>query len=153
MEILEMVFLAYLPEREGGWTTRKEWRDVLSGGEKQRMGMARVLYHRPKFAILDECTSAVSSDVEGRMYENLKKLGITLITISLRPSLAKYHTLLLTLTGDGSSRWTMTRVGTAEERMGVDREIITLENKLAEKDAWEQRLKELDALLSVQEAP
>ncbi|KAJ7236266.1 ABC transporter transmembrane region 2-domain-containing protein [Mycena haematopus] len=150
-EILEMVFLAYLPEREGGWATRKEWRDVLSGGEKQRMGLARVLYHRPKFAILDECTSAVSSDVEGRMYENLKKLGITLITISLRPSLAKYHTLLLTLTGDGSSRWTMTRVGTAEERMGVDREIVTLENKLAEKDAWEERLKELNALLSVQE--
>lgn len=37
MEILEKVFLAYLPEREGGWTTRKEWRDVLSGGEKQRV--------------------------------------------------------------------------------------------------------------------
>jgi ATP-binding cassette subfamily D (ALD) long-chain fatty acid import protein len=46
----------------------------------------------------------------------------------------------------------MTRVGTAEERMGVDREITTLEKKLAEKDAWEQRLKELDTLLSVQEA-
>ncbi|KAJ6590542.1 ABC transporter transmembrane region 2-domain-containing protein [Mycena vulgaris] len=152
MEILEMVFLAYLPEREGGWTTRKEWRDVLSGGEKQRMGMARVLYHCPKFAVLDECTSAVSSDVEGRMYENAKKLGITLITISLRPSLAKYHTLLLTLTGDGSSRWTLTRVGTAEERMGIDREISTLENKLAEQQTWEQRLKELDALLSVQES-
>ncbi|KAJ7770563.1 ABC transporter transmembrane region 2-domain-containing protein [Mycena metata] len=151
MEILEMVFLAYLPEREGGWATRKEWRDVLSGGEKQRMGMARVLYHRPKFAILDECTSAVSSDVEGRMYENAKKLGITLITISLRPSLAKYHTLLLTLTGDGSARWTLTRVGTAEERMGVDREIATLEGKLAEQQTWETRLKELDALLAVQE--
>ena len=37
MRILEMVYLAYLPEREGGWTTRKEWRDVLSGGEKQRV--------------------------------------------------------------------------------------------------------------------
>lgn len=37
MEILEMVYLAYLPEREGGWMTRKEWRDVLSGGEKQRV--------------------------------------------------------------------------------------------------------------------
>jgi len=37
MKILEKVFLAYLPEREGGWTTRKEWRDVLSGGEKQRV--------------------------------------------------------------------------------------------------------------------
>ncbi|KAJ7128071.1 ABC transporter transmembrane region 2-domain-containing protein [Mycena filopes] len=152
MEILEMVFLAYLPEREGGWGTRKEWRDVLSGGEKQRMGMARVLYHRPKFAILDECTSAVSSDVEGRMYENAKKLGITLITISLRPSLAKYHTLLLTLTGgDGSAGWTLARVGTAEERMGVEKEIASLEGRLKEVGEWERRVGELEGMLGVQE--
>ncbi|KAF8206656.1 hypothetical protein K438DRAFT_1962989 [Mycena galopus ATCC 62051] len=52
---------------------------ILALGEKQHMGLARMLYHQPKFAILEECTSAVSSDVEGRMYENLKKLGITLI--------------------------------------------------------------------------
>ena len=37
MEILAAVNLAYLPAREGGWSTRKEWRDVLSGGEKQRV--------------------------------------------------------------------------------------------------------------------
>lgn len=154
MQILDAVHLEYLPAREGGWFTRKEWRDVLSGGEKQRMSLARVFYHKPKFAILDECTSAVSSDVEGRMYEHAKSvLGITLITISLRPSLAKYHTHLLTLSGDGTGSWTLTRVGTDEERMGIDREIATLEAKLAEVDAQEERLRELDALLGVQEMP
>jgi ATP-binding cassette subfamily D (ALD) long-chain fatty acid import protein len=83
-EILEAAHLGYLAEREGGWGTVKEWRDVLSGGEKQRMSLSRVFYHRPKFAILDECTSAVSSDVEGQMYEHAKSLGISLITIFLR---------------------------------------------------------------------
>ena len=36
------------------------------------------------FFLLVECTSAVSSDVEGRMYEGAKAMDITLITISLR---------------------------------------------------------------------
>ena len=39
MEILSHVHLAYLPDREGGWTTRKEWKDVLSGGERQRVSI------------------------------------------------------------------------------------------------------------------
>ncbi len=37
LEILKAAHLEYLPEREGGWATRKEWRDILSGGEKQRV--------------------------------------------------------------------------------------------------------------------
>ncbi|KAJ7276786.1 hypothetical protein C8J57DRAFT_1310415 [Mycena rebaudengoi] len=37
MKIREMAFLAYLPEREGGWTTWKEWRDVLSGGGRSSL--------------------------------------------------------------------------------------------------------------------
>jgi ATP-binding cassette subfamily D (ALD) long-chain fatty acid import protein len=47
----------YLVEREGGWGTVKEWGEVLSLGEQQRLGMARLFFHRPRFAILDECTS------------------------------------------------------------------------------------------------
>jgi ATP-binding cassette subfamily D (ALD) long-chain fatty acid import protein len=149
MKILEAVHLAYLPEREGGWTTRKEWKDVLSGGEKQRMGMARLFYHHPEFAVLDECTSAVSTDVEGLMYQYAKDMGITLITISHRPSLIKYHTRLLTLIGDDAGNWTETKVGTDEERMGLDREIANLEQKLSEVEGWEKRVREIAAELGV----
>ena len=76
-EALKAARLEYLPDREGGWDTRKEWKDVLSGGEKQRMGFARLFYHEPKFAIIDEGTSAVSSDVEGLLYETCKQKGIS----------------------------------------------------------------------------
>ncbi|KAF4616465.1 hypothetical protein D9613_008752 [Agrocybe pediades] len=153
-DILEKVHLGYLVNREGGLHVRKEWRDVLSGGEKQRMAMARVLWWRPKWAVLDECTSAVSSDVEGRMYEAAKALDITLITISLRPSLMKYHKQLLTLhgpSGDSPGKWTLSRVGTPEERMSLQKEIKVLEEKLHEVEAWEKRVKELETLLGVQE--
>lgn len=75
--VLEEAKLGYLPDREGGWDTRKEWKDVLSGGEKQRMGFARLLYHEPQYAIIDEGTSAVSSDVEGLLYETCKDKGIS----------------------------------------------------------------------------
>lgn len=40
LEVLKYVHLSYLPTREGGLDTRKEWKDVLSGGEKQRVSQA-----------------------------------------------------------------------------------------------------------------
>lgn len=40
LQVLKYVHLSYLPNREGGLDTRKEWKDVLSGGEKQRVSKA-----------------------------------------------------------------------------------------------------------------
>lgn len=39
--------------------------------------MARLFYHRPQFAILDECTSAVSVDVEGSMYQYCRQVKLS----------------------------------------------------------------------------
>jgi ATP-binding cassette subfamily D (ALD) protein 3 len=100
LEILVQVKLAYLVEREGGFGNSNDWNDVLSGGEKQRMAMGRLIYHKPTYAILDECTSAVSIDVEGHLYTYMKELGITLITVSHRDTLWKYHEYLLKFKGD-----------------------------------------------------
>lgn len=142
--ILEDAKLGHLLAREGGWDTRKEWKDVLSGGEKQRMAIARLLYHEPKYAFLDEGTSAVSSDVEGLLYDTCKDRGITVITISTRASLRKYHTFNLVLgLGEEGYDWEMLRIGTEQEKLGLDKEIGELKEKLAMVDQWQKRRQEI----------
>eukprot|EP01094_Clydonella_sp_ATCC50884_P023195 TRINITY_DN5501_c0_g1_i2.p1 TRINITY_DN5501_c0_g1~~TRINITY_DN5501_c0_g1_i2.p1 ORF type:complete len:579 (-),score=247.48 TRINITY_DN5501_c0_g1_i2:1454-3190(-) len=99
--LLNHVHLGYLKDREDGFDAVQDWMDVLSGGEKQRVAMARLFYHRPQFAILDECTSAVSVDVEGFMYSHCREIGITLFTVSHRKSLWKWHEFVLQFDGRG----------------------------------------------------
>lgn len=99
--LLKKVRIEKIIEREGGFDVEKNWDDILSLGEQQRLAMARLFYHKPKYAILDECTSAVSSDVEKDLYLYAKQLGITCVTISLRPALKAYHDYEFSFTGNG----------------------------------------------------
>lgn len=101
-DLLAVVQLDYLLEREGGkFDMEKEWNNQLAVGEKQKIAMARLFYHQPLFAILDECTSSVSLDVEAILYTKAKELGITLFTVSHRVSLFKYHEYILKFSGKG----------------------------------------------------
>lgn len=101
-EILSVVEIASIVDRPGGWDAEEEWRDVLSGGLQQRIAMARLFYHKPRYAILDECTSSVTLEIEKVMYETAKKLGVTLMTVSHRRSLWKYHNKILQFDGQGN---------------------------------------------------
>lgn len=100
-ELLKIVKLDSYATKGKGLEEFANWNDVLSGGEKQRIAMARLFYHKPRFAILDECTSAVSLDIEAIMYNHSKELDISLITVSHRPTLWKYHDYLLRMSGEG----------------------------------------------------
>ncbi|CAL0320367.1 unnamed protein product [Lupinus luteus] len=100
MELLKNVDLEHLLDR---YSPEKEvnWGDELSLGEQQRLGMARLFYHKPKFAILDECTSAVTTIMEERFYTEVRAMGTSCITISHRPALVAFHDMVLALDGEG----------------------------------------------------
>jgi ATP-binding cassette subfamily D (ALD) long-chain fatty acid import protein len=99
IKILTIVQIGGIVEAEGGFDVEKDWKDCLAGGDKQRIAMARLFYHKPRYAILDECTSSVGMDIEKIMYTHAQELGISLITVSHRPSLWQYHNWILQVFG------------------------------------------------------
>jgi len=106
MDLMNLVRVPYLVEREGGWDAKAKWEDTLSLGEQQRIGCARLFYHKPQFAVLDECTSAVSIDVEEALYRAAHDRGITSITISQRLALEQFHSNELRMgDSEGENGW------------------------------------------------
>ncbi|XP_071963520.1 lysosomal cobalamin transporter ABCD4-like [Antedon mediterranea] len=80
------------------------WNNVLTPGEMQRISFARLFYHRPKLAFLDESTSALSVTTEASLYEQCLAYDITLVSVGHRDSLRQYHCAELKLYGNGSWR-------------------------------------------------
>jgi vitamin B12/bleomycin/antimicrobial peptide transport system ATP-binding/permease protein len=101
-QVLEQVNLADLDERFGGFDAKQDWADVLSLGEQQRLTFARLLLNKPNYAILDEATSALDLDNEERLYQQLKALNTTFLSVGHRATLANYHQAILELSQDKS---------------------------------------------------
>jgi ATP-binding cassette, subfamily D (ALD), peroxisomal long-chain fatty acid import protein len=141
-EILKALEIDSVVDRPNGWDSVEEWRDVFSGGLQQRIAMARLFYHKPRYAILDECTSSVTLEMERKMYETAKALGTTLMTVSHRRSLWKYHSKILQFDGQGGYFFGDLD---ADRRIKLEDEKEELEASLRNVEAWEARLKELES--------
>jgi putative ATP-binding cassette transporter len=99
-QVLQQVNLADLDERFGGFEAQRDWTEVLSLGEQQRLTFARLLVNQPKYAILDEATSALDLDNEEKLYQHLQAIGTTFLSVGHRPTLANHHQQVLQLFQD-----------------------------------------------------
>lgn len=69
------------------------WAQTLSGGEQQRLALARVFLQRPAWLFLDEATAAIDENAELAFYHRLRSAlpGLTYVTIAHRASLRNVH--------------------------------------------------------------
>ncbi len=116
LKLLQMVNLGYLLDRFD-LEIAMDWPNILSVGEQQRIGMARVLFRQPSHAVLDECTSAVPTDIEAKFYEFLIANGTTFISVAHHETCRQYHDCALEL--DGKGNYTFTLIDKEEERRKI----------------------------------
>ncbi len=70
-----------------------QWAQRLSGGEQQRLALARALLLRPDWLFLDEATANLDPEAEAKLYECLRTRlpGTTIISIAHRTTVADLH--------------------------------------------------------------
>jgi putative ATP-binding cassette transporter len=89
---------ALLPHLVNDLDVAGHWTQQLSGGEQQRLALARVLLKRPRWVFADEATSALDEAAEKTLYEKLLTLvreeGGGLVSIAHRPSVASHHEII-----------------------------------------------------------
>ena len=82
------------------------WANKLSGGEQQRLSIARALLQKPQWLFLDEATAALDEASEAALYRLLieRLPGTAIVSIGHRASLAQFHRRFFELKPDESGR-------------------------------------------------
>lgn len=95
-EVMDQVGLGHLKDRI---EEEAPWDQTLSGGEKQRLTIARALLHRPDIIVLDEATSALDPESQDALMKVLSEEmeGLTIVSVGHRPELEQFHSRKLTL--------------------------------------------------------
>jgi len=101
LALLERVGLSRLAPAGAADLAKPNGGDGLSPGERQRLGLARLLLRKPALAVLDEPCSSVEPGFEAQFFAECAAAGMTLLTIAHRAELAQHHTHELRLNGRG----------------------------------------------------
>ncbi len=93
---LARVGLSHLQERLGETAT---WENVLTLGEQQRLGFARLLLHRPNWIFIQEATDGLHPDGENAMMDLVRQEfpAATVITVGYHSALEAFHERKLAL--------------------------------------------------------
>ncbi len=89
--VIERLNLTYLLERYADCTISPELADTLSGGEKQRVCLARAMVGQPEFYLLDEVTSALDKDTARAIETAILSENATIIHVCHKPTPELYE--------------------------------------------------------------